>query len=267
MRVLKRGTYYGAKKSEIDFSGVLFSEYDYLSPRTDWHLHENPYFMYVLQGNLFDINKKTKTHCNPGSLLFHNWQDSHYNTRETFQARGFHIEFPRKWFNQRKLEVDLWEGSQLIEHPKLHHLLGKLYFEFKCQDVYSELSTELLLLQLCEHLNAVELTTSKEPSWVRSLRQILHEDTNDLNLESLSKQLGVHPVHISRAIPKYFGTSLGDYIRQQKIKIALAHLLNNTHSLTEIANICGFSDQSHFTRTFKIYFNRTPSAFRGQVLP
>ena len=266
MKILTAGEYYGAKKSEIGFSGVILSEYDYLSSRTDWHFHENPYFMYVLQGNLYDINKKIKTHCKSGSLVFHNWQEAHYNTKETPYARGFHIEFQRKWFDQKKLEISLWEGSQLIDHPKLHHLLAKLYFEYKCQDSYSELSIELLLLQLCENTQRIQFLPKKEPSWVGSLKQILRENSENLNLNSLSNRLGIHPVHISRAIPKYFGSSLGDYLRQQKIKQALNYLLNPIYSLTEIGNICGFSDQSHFTRTFKIYINKTPSEFRRQVL-
>ena len=72
MKVLTAGKYYGLKKSEIDLTGVILSEYDYSSSRTDWHFHENPYFMYVLHGDLYDISKKTKAHCTSGSLIFHN---------------------------------------------------------------------------------------------------------------------------------------------------------------------------------------------------
>lgn len=75
MKILTTGQYYGAKQSEIDFTGVILSEYDYLATNTDWHEHENPYFMYVLKGNLFDINKKSKVHCEAGSFIFHNWQE------------------------------------------------------------------------------------------------------------------------------------------------------------------------------------------------
>ena len=45
MKVLTAGKYYGVKKSEIDLTGVILSEYDYSSSRTDWHFHENPYFI------------------------------------------------------------------------------------------------------------------------------------------------------------------------------------------------------------------------------
>lgn len=72
MKILTTGKYYGVKKSEINLNGVILSEYDYLVPRTDWHYHENPYFMYILKGDLFDINKRLKSNCPSGSLVFHN---------------------------------------------------------------------------------------------------------------------------------------------------------------------------------------------------
>ncbi|MEL6142517.1 MAG: helix-turn-helix transcriptional regulator [Bacteroidota bacterium] len=128
------------------------------------------------------------------------------------------------------------------------------------------MSAELVLLQLCENIQRIEGPVNKEPSWVGTMRQILNEQPEYLTLTALSKKLGVHPVHISRAFPKYFASTLGDYLRQQKIKRALGYLLNNKLSLTEIAYQCGFSDQSHFTRTFKAYLHTTPSAFRKQVI-
>ncbi|WP_338794177.1 helix-turn-helix transcriptional regulator [Bernardetia sp. MNP-M8] len=266
MKILTSGKYYGRKESEINVNQLILSEYDYRSARTDWHYHENPYFMYLLQGNVYDTNKKVMTHCTSGSLIFHNWQETHYNEKATTQARGFHLEFPRSWFEQKKLDSNLWEGSQLINNPTSHYLLAKLYFEFRCQDVYSNISIELLMLQLCETIEKNEFyEKEKQPLWINSLRQILNEDSENLNLKLLSNQLGVHPVHISRAVPKYFGSSLGDYIRQQKIKKALSYIFSKNYSLTEIAHLCGFSDQSHFTRTFKLYLNKTPSQFSKQV--
>jgi len=267
MKILTKGKYYGEKRLELDNKGIVLSEYDYDLPKTDWHYHENPYFMYVIKGDVYDINKKGKTNCAPGSLLLHNWNETHQNTKESSTARGFHIEFERKWFEQKKLDISLWEGSQKIENPTMHHLLGKLYYEFKCQDAFSEISIDLLLLQLCENTQKKPNAAIKRPpSWVTSLKEILHESSGDqISLQWLSDELGVHPVHLSRAIPKYLSINLGDYMRQQKIKKALGFLFNPEYSLTEIAFLCGFSDQSHFTRTFRLYFNRTPKEFRAQL--
>lgn len=267
MKVLTKGKYYGKKKLELEHQGIILSEYDYLTPRTDWHFHENPYFMYLMEGQLYDINKRQKTACSSGSLLLHNWNESHYNSKESISARGFHIEFERSWYEDKKLNVDLWEGSQTIENPLMHHLLGKLYFEFKCQDSYSTLSIDLLLLQLCETTqNDQVFKYEKKPPWVSALKEILHSSNSSMwTLQALSNELGVHPVHLSRTVPRYFSATLGDYLRQQKVKSALSYLRDPKLSLTEIAYLCDFADQSHFTKTFKLYLGVTPKVFRAQL--
>lgn len=267
MKVSRIGKYYGEKKTEVFFNGIVLSEYDYLEERTPWHFHDNPYFMYVLDGRMKDINSRQTEKCAPGSLIFHNWQEAHYNTKETAHARGFHVEFERNWFNDKKLAIDLWEGSQLIQNPHSHHILGKLYFEFKCNDRFSEISIDLLLIQLCESIEDHRIPKLQaEPQWIPRLKELIHENTEDLSLQFLSRQLGVHPAHLSRAVPKYLSTTLGDYIRKQKIKTALSYLLNPDLSITEIAYLCSFSDQSHFIRTFKYYLGQTPRVFRANLL-
>jgi len=263
LKISKNGAYYGKRSSEIRTSQYIISEYDYLEKSTPWHFHESPYFMYVLEGNMLDVNKKRKALCPTGSFLFHNWQDPHFNQKNTSTARGFHIEFSRDWYKENQWDTSLWEGSALLENPRLHHLLGQLYYEFRCNDASSPLSIELLVLQLCENVEKdQQLEKSKKPKWIDDLKEVLNDQTEDLTLSHLSKTLGVHPVHLSRSIPKYFSTTLGDYIRQQKIKKALAYILDTKYSLTEIAYSSGFADQSHFIRCFKRYMGTTPGSFR-----
>lgn len=266
MKILTKGKYYGSMNYEHQFDEIILSEYDYLTPKTDWHFHENPYLMYVLEGDLFDVNKRGKTNCTSGSLLLHNWQESHYNEKKSTNARGFHIEFERSWFEEKQLDISLWEGSKMLEHPNLHHLIAKLYFEFKCKDAYSNLSIELLLFQLCESIESEQIINSiDEPLWMNSLREILRQDHEKLTLSYLSTVLGVHPVHLSRAVPKYLKTTLGDYIRRQKVKKAIAFLMDAKLSLTEISYACGFSDQSHFIRLFKMYIGMTPKQYQNKI--
>lgn len=266
MKISTKGEYYGVMQLEQNYGGILVTEYDYNMPVTDWHYHENPYFMYVLHGEVGDINKKQKRHCSSGTLIFHNWQEAHFNTKESNNARGFHIEFDRSWFARRKIDIDLWEGTQIIENPKIHHLMAKLYSEFKLQDHLSEVSIEMLLFQICENINSSQSTKNQKiPLWIDELKEILHRDNEDLSLKYLSNQLGVHPGHISRAIPKYLSSTLGGYIRQQKVKKAINLMHHSNHSLQDITYGCGFSDQSHFIRTFKSYMGMTPKEYRKRI--
>jgi len=267
MKIRKLGEYYGAKNDVLSIDGIHLSEYQYHDPNTPWHYHENPYFMYVLNGNMTDINKKRTERIPTGSLVFHNWEDQHLNEKHSQKAGGFHLELRRSWFEGKKLDIDLWEGSQVLQDPRHHHLLFKIYAEFKRQDEYSKLNIEILLLQLCEQIDKQHIiTTKKKPTWIETLREILHADIEVFSLQQLSDILGVHPVHISRSIPTYFNSNLGEYLRKLKIKKALKNIINPNISLTQVAFDSGFSDQSHFTKTFKLYFGETPKSFRSKLM-
>ncbi len=263
MKILTKGEYYGNQNLERSFNGVLLSQYSYSGDTTDWHYHENPYFMYVLQGNMKDCNKKAKTLCPSGSLMFNNWQEPHYGSKHSTNAGGFHLEFEKSWLKKNGITLNLLEGSQLIQNPQIHFLFADLYRELLRSDNYSEVSVEVLVLQICKILSDIkEINTQENPDWVASLKELLHYDTARLSLDYLSNELEIHPVHISRAAPKYLSMSLGEYIRQQKLKKVLPLLVDTSISLTEIAYQAGFSDQSHFNRVFNAYFKMNPNAYR-----
>ncbi|MBW1294959.1 helix-turn-helix domain-containing protein [Aquimarina litoralis] len=267
MKILTKGTYYGKQNSESSFNGVLLSQYSYTTERTDWHYHENPYFMYVLEGDMKDCNKKVKTLCPSGSLMFNNWQEPHFGSKHSANASGFHLEFEKKWLQKHGISLEVWEGSQLIHNPKLHFLFAEIYREFIVSDTFSDVSVELLLVQVCDALSDLkQIDALHHPDWVRDLKELLHYDSTPLSLEYLSKELNIHPVHISRAAPKYLSMSLGKYIRQQKLKKAIPLLLDTSNSLTEITYEAGFSDQSHFNRVFKSHFDMNPSHYRKKII-
>jgi AraC-like DNA-binding protein len=104
----------------------------------------------------------------------------------------------------------------------------------------------------------------KTPAWAQELKEIIqdHIDTN-LSLKEISKDLEINPSYLSREFSKYFeDLSFGEYIRKQRIEKAKELIQTAQYSLTEIAYITGFSDQSHFTRIFKKHTGRNPSAYK-----
>ncbi|HEX7458275.1 MAG TPA: helix-turn-helix domain-containing protein, partial [Ginsengibacter sp.] len=54
--------------------------------------------------------------------------------------------------------------------------------------------------------------------------------------------------------------------RKLRIEKAIELMKTNKYSLTEIAYLTGFSDQSHFTRIFKQHTNKNPSAFKKEMV-
>ena len=89
MNISGRAQYYGNKNIEFDQEGIVLSEYSYHDPSTPWHYHENPYFMYVLKGNMSDVNHNKVTKIPPGGLMFYNWQEPHLNEKKSTIVEAF----------------------------------------------------------------------------------------------------------------------------------------------------------------------------------
>jgi len=106
----------------------------------------------------------------------------------------------------------------------------------------------------------------KTPAWAQEMKEIIQDqiDTNlTLSLKEISKGLNVHPSYLSREFSKYFEElSFGEYIRKLRIEKAIQLMQSTAYSLTEIAYLTGFSDQSHFTRIFKKHTGKNPSAHK-----
>lgn len=107
----------------------------------------------------------------------------------------------------------------------------------------------------------------KTPEWVKELKQIIQDQIDsNLNLTEISKGLDINPSYLSREFSKHFNNlSFGEYIRKLRIEKAMELMKENTYSLTEIAYLTGFSDQSHFTRIFKQHTSKSPSAYKKEL--
>lgn len=268
MKHLQTGQFYGQTNEIIYIDGITLTDTEYTHSHVDWHYHENAYFTFILQGHVMEGNKKENYICSPGTLLFHNWQEPHYNIKPDGFTRGFHIELEQKWINGLSMDLNSVQGSIQICNPDLIILLYKIFKEAKTNDNATGLSIQHLLLQVLAKLSGLQEQSSKsKPLWVKNIKAILHDQFSEkLSLTDLSNSLNIHPVHLSRDFSKYFHCSIGEYIRKLKIEKALSLLSEKERSLTAISFSCGFSDQSHFIRCFKEIVGINPLAYRRMLL-
>jgi AraC family transcriptional regulator len=269
MKQLQPGQHFGAAKKILRLEGTILTEAGY-TPHIEvpWHYHENAYFFYHLRGQLDEVNKKQTLTCTPGTLLFHHWQDPHYDKNFSTDALFFHIELEKNWFARHDVNPAVLEGSIKLENPAFKSVFQKIYGESKINDGITQLSVDGLLLQ---SFAAIMRDAQREkygiPGWVEKVKAMLHDaDTDGLTLQQLSRETGIHPVHLSKEFPKYFHAGFGEYIRTRKIEKAATLLTSNELSLSGIAYQCGFADQSHFTRCFKAVHGITPLQYRNRFI-
>ena len=269
MKQLKAGQTFWSKQKSVKLEGTILTEVEY-TPNIEelpWHYHENFLFYYHLKGRLDEVNKKKTVTCTAGTILFHHWQDPHYDKNFSADARFFHVEIEDKWFVQHQVKPALLEGSMQLGHPVLKPIFQKIHKEIRLNDSTTQISVDGLLLQsIAEITRTASNPGSGTPAWVKKVKEILNDGIGEkITLESLSSETGIHPVHLSREFPKYFNTGFGQYIRSIRVEKA-THLLSNKHlTLSEIAYECGFADQSHFIRCFKDIAGITPLKYRNLV--
>lgn len=268
MNLLQTGNFFGETNKTIQLGGITLTDTEYTHERVDWHYHENAYFTFILQGKLLEGNKLESYHCSPGSLLFHSWQEPHYNIKPPEFTRGFHVEFDKNCFADLSFDIKTLQGSFRIENPDIKFLLYKIFRESKIGDDVAGLSIQTSLLEIFGRmLRPEQKTRNGKPLWTKTLKEILRDgDKEKFSLKDLAGELGVHPSHLSRDFSKHFGCTFGEYVRKIRVEKSLALLPYKNLSLTEIAYLCGFADQSHFLRCFKQINGINPSLFRKILL-
>lgn len=265
MKTLSTGQTFWNKQSTVKLDGIILTGVDYTPniQELPWHYHENAYFFMHLRGKLREINKKGSTLCTAGTLLFHNWQDAHYDTDFSENASFFHIELEGKWFERMQIKKNASEGSLQCENPVLKPIFYKIHRELRHTDSCSRLAVDGLLAQaFAILLRQQSYEKSERPEWTKKVKEILHDNfSKTITLQHIADEINIHPVYLSSEFSKYFGVSFGEYVRRIKLEKARQMLMNTTHSMTDISYICGFADQSHFIRSFREVFGTTPLKF------
>lgn len=85
-----------------------------------------------------------------------------------------------------------------------------------------------------------------------------------IRLSDLAAGIGLSEFHFHRMFRASRGTTPHKWVTMRKV-VAVKDKLRSESSIAEIASACGFSCQSHLTRTFKAQTGMTPSVYRQRL--
>ncbi|MFH6992708.1 helix-turn-helix transcriptional regulator [Flavobacterium sp. FlaQc-48] len=263
MYELEKETYLGNTKNIFNNTqGIAVVETEYKNKVYEgWHSHNNAHITLFLKGGTTEKRKNFSENVGPGSLLFYHSDELHLNQDTLFPSKNINIEIEDHLLKELELTEAIIEKS--VQHTALtKFLILKIFKECQVADAFSGDTIQMLFVQLSNantHLERFE----KSPFWVKSLNELLNDSWNENpGLQDLAQVLNVNPITISKHFPKYFGCTLGEYMRRMKINRSLALIQSSDHNLTEIGFQCGFADQSHFIRTFKNQTGFLPKQFQ-----
>ena len=166
------------------------------------------------------------------------------------------------------LSRDIKDDHELLELGMRIYDGLYTWAKYLYNEKHTKAPVEQLLLEVFNKY--IKQTKSRQaPAWATELKEMIQDqmDTNvSLSLQQASEELEINPAYLSREFSKYFeNLSFGEYVRKLRIDKALGLFENTDYSLSEIAYLTGFSDQSHFTRIFKKQLGLNPSAYRKNL--
>lgn len=111
---------------------------------------------------------------------------------------------------------------------------------------------------------------SLTPRQIRILeRHIAGHLGGDLRVASLARLVQLSPGYFGSAFRAAFGCSPHVYVTRARVEAAEAMMLKADEPLSQVALVCGFCDQAHFSRVFRQATGVSPLAWRRdrRILP
>jgi AraC-like DNA-binding protein/quercetin dioxygenase-like cupin family protein len=122
--------------------------------------------------------------------------------------------------------------------------------------------------RLAEHYacdRAQSSTAASERNKINRVKQYLEAHyIKNHTLEELSVVAQLSPYYLLRTFQRAVGLTPHAYLNQIRIELAM-QLLREGKAISEAAFDTGFTDQSHFTRNFKLMMGVTPGQFHARL--
>lgn len=137
--------------------------------------------------------------------------------------------------------------------------------EMATADAASPLVMEgLALLTTSRVLQQRPLQVKGTPRWIGCVRERLEaEYSRPPTLADLGRMVERDAAHVAATFKRVYGRSAGAYVRDLRLWQARGCLEAEPEcTLCEVAQRCGFADQSHFNRQFRRLFAVTPLQYR-----
>lgn len=159
-----------------------------------------------------------------------------------------------------------WFPNAVLSDPGLAEQL-RLLFQILTQEKNILLKQTLLCSSLtwliCQYgkdrLTNQPLRSSEQA--ILRVRDLMYSmPSTDFSLLQLAQMAQLSPWHFLRQFKKTVGLAPHAYLVQIRLHQA-KKMLQEGRSITDVANACGFSDQSHFHRHFKYAIGVTPGAY------
>lgn len=268
------------------FPLAIYQDHLHILP-VDWHWHEELEIIYQIEGEgLYAIND-TKVILKEGEGLFINSEALHgcWDTKLHCSEICSVVFHPRllssgneSIFWQKYLEPFIHNPSFLFYHfhdGELEYSKdiktiweicreGRDGYEFKVRNKLSD-----LILFLCQKQSTrTVLPSAREIRNNERMKMMLNYIHNNyekpIRVNDIAGSAMISESECLRCFREIIRTSPGQYLKHYRISKACEQLKNSSRNISQIGELCGFSDESYFVKQFRQEMGMSPGVFRNQ---
>lgn len=276
----------------VEFPIAVYLD-DVSTEYVNWHWHEEFEVGFVTKGSvvLGAGNRKYELAC--GDLFFINSNVLHsmHKNNSTKQAVFKSIAFHSSIISENVTSViytkyllpilldNIFKECVIqkdsLFYPEIMDILSKvwdlIYTEAPDYEILvrNELSGLFCLLNRLKD-NKKETIPTKMPNYlpekrVQTILDYIHTHYKDkITIEALSKDASISKTEVLRCFKAIMGMSPIQYLNHYRLQSAAYMLVNTEKNVQEIAEECGFDDNSYFSKLFKKLYCATPCNYRLQ---
>ncbi|WP_256007405.1 MULTISPECIES: helix-turn-helix transcriptional regulator [Pedobacter] len=257
MVTLGKGEYLGENITRFESDGLTIVDTSYRQPvYSGWHSHHCAHLTLVLNGGNLEKRPRRELQLSSGQVVFYHHGELHRNDHTLFPSRNINLELSEDFFLMSGLTPIQLEKAVAGRGLQAADIIRVLHELFYPGADLQQTATMILGAAASAPLGRLE------PDWVAVVRTFLEDNWYRWpGLVEIAEAAGVHPITISKSFSRYFSGTLSSYTRKLKVGRAVALIRSGKYSLTTVALMCGFADQSHFIRAFKANTGLLPKAF------
>lgn len=245
---------------------------------TNIHWHPEPELLYVKEGEYEILYESKNITLQAGEVCIVPTGKVHAIRALTQQGQYWSISFSMdlitmtsSHYFQQQLVNPLRSGTLVVpkkltlamsETPKAIAALEAVLTGSKDEKFLGIISFWLAVLPLCT-IGATNQESAHGHSAVEACIRYMHTNyASKITLEELAEYVHLHPNYLCGLFKSHAGVTIFEYLSQVRLREAQRLFRQESHSVSQVAEMCGFNDIDHFAKKFKANTGATPTAFR-----
>ncbi len=233
-------------------------------PALPTHAHPSPYITFTLTGSYRERYGARWRTCSPGTGVGHPAHEPHSQFFDREPAVLLRLS-PAADAEGAFAHFAFGRPAAFASAP-IARAFEQLHQELQRADDFTGMILEGLAYEIAARTEHGALTGGgSRKRALRALALLRVSLRRPPSIGAMARELDVSRATLYRDFKSALGCSPGEYLRRARIGMAVEALRKNV-SIVDIALECGFYDQSHFNRCFRLAMGCSPSQFRSRAI-